>query len=327
VLKALQTGLYSLKWLKDWSTNVLGGVRVRALQHLVMKGRSLPLIFPEADLGYIYRAWAVSSEQMTTTTKDAYSGVKLAVGGRIPHCWLVPPRREEDREIQLLDGIACHENMNLAVSTVQLPFLMEKLSLAGGLGGAHASAAVTVVVSSRHAQSARAALNDPSVPFTCGFNLVSVRNTGSLFDNAWESLWQSLFQDPLYRMNDDGKPETLEDEHKLHARYADVWSGSKNIGYEKKDGEAGALLLDDVDGKWRMHCERHVQAWATKQASRGGSQAEYSDVAVFLRPDGHVAHIAVLCGEKEEDVQQEIGAALRQTANALHLYRADGFNG
>jgi hypothetical protein len=224
VLKALQTGLYSLKWLKDWSTNVLGGVRVRALKNLVLQGKSLPLIFPEADLGFIYRAGAVSREETSAGTKDVYAGVKLAVGGRIPHCWLVPPRRAEDREIQWPDGIVCYENMNLAVSTVQLSLLMEKLAQTGVSHSTHASPAVTVVVNSCHAESAKAALRSTAQPYICDFNVISVRDTGHTYENSEESIWQSLFQDPLYRMDVDSKPETLGDQHKLQQRYADVWS-------------------------------------------------------------------------------------------------------
>jgi hypothetical protein len=187
-------------------------------------------------------------------------------------------------------------------------------------------------VNSCHAESAKAALRSTAQPYICDFNVISVRDTaGHTYEASEESPWQSLFQDPLYRMDVDSKPETLGDQHKLQQRYADVWAGRKGVGYEKSDNKcAGSLELEDVDAKWRMHCERHAQAWWARQppSSRGEWQAaRHSDVAVFLRPDGHVAHIAVLRGREPEEVQREISTALRQTAEALQLYKADGFNG
>lgn len=98
---ALSTGLSTLKWLGQ-PGNPLGDVRVNALQSLVQRGKSLPLVFPKEDIDFAYATGAlVNANPMTppsssknrgssssSSPSSGYTPPELRVGTRIPHCWL-----------------------------------------------------------------------------------------------------------------------------------------------------------------------------------------------------------------------------------------------
>ena len=98
------------------------------MQQLVSSGRSLPLIFPDEDLGFRYTSGALvkaleNRDPSATRNKNSERQLlcdELVVGGRVPHCWLevmAPPLP--------LDRNAVRKRT--VVSTVHLPVAIEQL--------------------------------------------------------------------------------------------------------------------------------------------------------------------------------------------------------
>lgn len=105
----VSTGLSTLKYLKnDYD------IRTVLLKNMINSGKSLPLIFPEEDIGFQYQQGCV-----IYTTNNANKNVEfetisdLRIGGRVPHCWL---------------GISNHKDNNelYVVSTLDLPCYINK---------------------------------------------------------------------------------------------------------------------------------------------------------------------------------------------------------
>lgn len=93
------------------------------MKQLVSSGKSLPLIFPDEDLGFRYSSGALvkSPEAGVIRSKDSERRLRcdeLVVGGRVPHCWLevVAP---------LLDVRDARKRT--LVSTVHLPVAINQL--------------------------------------------------------------------------------------------------------------------------------------------------------------------------------------------------------
>lgn len=90
---ALKTGLYPLKFLRNWSDSVAGRLRQSQLSRLVDGGHSLPLIFPVEDLGFVYR----TPGSRSCSASNAHYDSTLVVGGRAPHCWFTLGERTGQR--------------------------------------------------------------------------------------------------------------------------------------------------------------------------------------------------------------------------------------
>ena len=92
VLAALNTGLSSLAWLEGWAQpgNWTGRLRVRALQMLAKEGQTLPLIFPEEDLGFVYGGGAYGVAGVSTRSTGDSAGTGAAGAGS----WRSTPRQD-----------------------------------------------------------------------------------------------------------------------------------------------------------------------------------------------------------------------------------------
>lgn len=324
VRKALETGLYSLRWLKDWRTNVFGGVRVRALQHKIDTGKSLPLIFPEEDLGMVYRDGAlVKPESAGSGQRHAnnspYSGVKLQTGGRLPHCWLAPiSHTEGDLWADPSSGPA----LDLAFSTIDLPVLMERLMSTQFSEAAEVSPTPVLIVHAKHLDAAVEAVrernqrNVSSLPIVCVHAVDCALPAGSL---------QARYQNPRYHLQPSAEPEVREQSTSFARRFAPVFDGTVDIGFSMAGSAAAqavhVLRVDDVEGRWREICQPVSTAWQQDGRGLGVGFSRVvvpEDVAVLLRPDGHVAHVM--------DAKTIGLNSLYEACTALHMYRADGLN-
>jgi hypothetical protein len=308
VLKALQTALYSLKWLKDWRTNVLGGLRVRALQHLIDTGKSLPLIFPEQDLGTVYRAGALVKAENSGQQTKPFRGVQLRVGCRIPHCWLTPCTLPSTGAM----------SSELAFSTVHLPVLLEQLHALKHPGAPGAAAGPVLIV---HAKWEAAAVRAVSAMNSSNMQTIQVVSVKSADTPLTPGTLQRKYQNPHYAVPACASPE-IKESNTLTERFAAVFRGELTLDYTENSGSVDVLRVEDLEGRWRDLCKPQADAW---QAARRGPNSESvspKDVAVVLRPDGHVASVFNAGRYQHSDMLPDIYDA----AVALSMSRADGLN-
>lgn len=298
VLGALKTGLFTLKWLKDWRDNVLGSVRVRALRKLIDGGKSLPLIFPQADLDYRYNAGGVVRPAGSNTSTAAvipennagrpYAGSLLHVGARVPHCWLAPA------------GDNTTAQQTLVVSTVQLPALLEGLAASSSRSGGSAFSQhvprCIILVDREHADavvSAVQSLGARCSELFCVVSIGAVRNGDPVADHA---ALQEAHQDPFYRVEGAtyqssaaARAESLAELDTLDARFLDAIVSHTGVSWDRREGEVRRLDLVDISGRWKAQ----VKSYHQHQANGATSTApdDVRSLAVIVRPDGHVAHI------------------------------------
>lgn len=331
VLAALNTGLYTLKWLRDWRDNVLGSVRVRALQKLIEGGKSLPLIFPEADLEYRYNKGGVvvsptgacaTSAAVIPKKSSAQDGPQLHVGARVPHCWLAPPTEDKSKA-----------SLTYVVSTVQLP------ALADGLNGVSSSSrsiddtetvhktcipTCTIIVDEKHADFVVSALQKVSSNCTKLFCVVAVSESTSSADTH-ETL-QETFQDPRYHVEGDqqqqrtdssppspAREESLAESSTFDARFKGVLSGEEKVDWYASNSGINCLALVDVGGSWKAHTQSYLH-------DHYGKTSSAHSLAVIVRPDGHVASIVAI--QESADVDDEIhlfADAVLDVAKVLHF--------
>ena len=79
-----KTGLYQLKWLKNWELNILGKSRIIKLQNIINSGESLPLLFPKEDVLFSYL-----TKNLNDNKNINHNNSEIQVGSRIPHCWFL----------------------------------------------------------------------------------------------------------------------------------------------------------------------------------------------------------------------------------------------
>lgn len=307
VLRALQTGLFSLKWLQDWQSNVLGGVRVRALQHLIDTGKSLPLIFPEQDLGTVYTKGALVPESRNRVRPSsrgaAFKGVQLQAGGRIPHCWMTPRTKKVAESSN--DELNPARYLDFTFSTVNLPSLMENLAAAlRPSNKRRVFAGPTLIVHAKHEAAAVEAAREINSSSSMEIAVVTVHD--ALKPLAVRTL-QATHQNPRYSLTPTGssdRPEVLDDQLNVAHRFAPVYAGEVEVGYAAVDPLVPVLPLEDAEGRWRECC-------ATYALGRGeGQPVSAEDVAVVLRPDGHVASVIHVGDYNLFNPVQEATAAL-----------------
>lgn len=320
VLKALQTGLYTLRWLKDWQVNPLGGVRVKAVQRLAESKQTLPLIFPEMDLGYVYREGALHSPELASVKRTkppgVFEGVRLQAGGRVPHCWMVP------LAACATGGSPVPDRTHFAFSTVQLPVVCEQLIKASYADIGHSVPGMVLVVHSKHEAAAAKAVENLHNKFI-GTTMVVV-----VHDKTHREVGQSLqerFQNPRYHLASASptRPEVLKSELSFAQRLAPVFSGAIDIGHCKSIKGVHMLPVEDAEGTWRERCQDFLATLTYTGPGSHRLQFNAADVAVVLRPDGHVASVFhVLPTEQAGDISHH----MYYTATALNIIRPDGFN-
>lgn len=122
-LKALETGLSSLKGFDRWDmsdrpnplksgitdsvTTTYAKFRVEKLRHLVSHGSSLPLIFPEQDIGLAYPTLQKGSHGSGTSDR-----INI-LGKRVVHSWI---------SLDLIE-----DSQSKVISTVDLPAVLNRL--------------------------------------------------------------------------------------------------------------------------------------------------------------------------------------------------------
>lgn len=332
VLGALKTGLYTLKWLQDWGTNVLGSVRVRALRKLIDGGRSLPLIFPEADLDYRYNAGGVvrgagnASAPVTLdrTSGQAYTGSLLQVGSRVPHCWLAPLRDSGTSADATVDV-----DVNHVVSTVQLSALVDRFCGQPPHPSSQSAKASTcvpmcsILVSKHNAADMVAAVKKLGKECSKLFCVVSIDRFNATTPLNHVAL-QELHQDPYYRIDGDARSgankraESLDEPMTFEARFQGVVNRQETPPWCNRDGGVTRLDLVDVSGRWAAQRQQY-QRQKNKDPAAAAAAAVQS-LVVIVRPDGHVAHIITVDPEATADARvQACEAAVIDVAKVLHF--------
>lgn len=101
-LSALKVGLQSLTFLEAWRTNLYGNLRVKALNKLSATKQTLPLVFPEHDVGFSYVEGAGPWQ----------------AGRRLKHLWLLLAPSQHFQFMQ---------DAMVIVSTVDLPSVAQSV--------------------------------------------------------------------------------------------------------------------------------------------------------------------------------------------------------
>ena len=111
----LDAGLATLAGLDKPST---WDARVALLRRQVATGRSLPLIFPQEDIGFTYPMGGKQPPASSSSSLPFSSPMKLRAGARVPHCWFVVDTQEVSRATD------APTDAPTVVSSVTLPALV-----------------------------------------------------------------------------------------------------------------------------------------------------------------------------------------------------------
>jgi len=305
VLKALEAGTSTLRWMQDWQRNMLGGVRVRAMRNLIDNGKSLPLIFPEVDLESKYSQGGVVGESCTASTHGAsFTGLRLAVGARVPHFWLKPVEADN----------------SLTVSSVQLPALIDSLDAAAARARGEESVStpsLLLIVDSNHTTEALSSLQQLS---TSARSLIRVIYVASAASDApiTHSDLQKQFQIPHFVVGEEEKEAEVTNDQSFVKRFAPVFAGDVLPEWTQANSAERRLLeFQCATGRWEEMKEAFLRQRARGLAS---SSAAPCSVAVVVRPDGHVAHVVVAEDQSSTAERTRLYAdAVQSVAKVLHL--------
>eukprot|EP01032_Pedospumella_encystans_P025998 gene25998-29366_t len=309
VVKALETGASTLKWMKDWENNMLGGVRVRALQKRLDGGKSLPLIFPHVDLESKYTQGGVVAPPAKSVqihnSGTTFTGLRLQVGARLPHFWLKP----------LLGDDLGATAAQLAVSSVQLPALMDDLDSIAANDGA-STPSVLLMIDSKYAEQGVAALRKLNPSLQRLFRVISISSASatSTAENDHSNL-QQQFQIPHFVVDEDEQTREVKNDQSFYLRYGPVCSGQILPEWTTADSHLRAFDFQCSTGRWQEMNESYVKHHA--QNERG---VKAHSVAVIVRPDGHVAHVVCAVeGSSMAERTELYRDALSRVVDVLHL--------
>ena len=234
--------------------------QVRLLQRLVLSGRSLPLLFPDEDLGFRYSAGALVESPGLGLGRGKEGGRGgellsdvLAVGQRIPHCWLGT------------DGPAGSQKVSV-LSTVHLPVFVDRL---------FGSICPVLLIVRTDNDSLSACLSECVAKWNRTLNFLAfvaviVRPTESTFPH--ETV-QTDCQQPRYAVG----PSPLAPDSLLGPTDASPFQLAINIDNESLTDirmSDNCVRLRDLTGRW-----------GEVLGQVGG------DAVVAVRPDGHVGAI------------------------------------
>mmetsp|Transcript_12734 Transcript_12734/g.21326 ORF Transcript_12734/g.21326 Transcript_12734/m.21326 type:complete len:561 (+) Transcript_12734:2561-4243(+) len=342
VLRALELGRSSLASLQNWESGkggILAKLRVQALQSLVARGESLPLVFPKHDLEFTYDRGALvrsqdsvrisssSSSNSTSNSSSGFSGTSLRVGRRIPHCWLellAHPSADIDgqttnvsinstspQQSQLSPSMQLDlQQHRKVVSTIHLPAIVEQafsLHLAHSPPGASSSSSFS---SSPSAGVALILLPEDVLSDMAAALMLLTEEMRSVFVCVAVKKYCGSAQDNRSAANDGDNGENCSGtqlDHSVLQRalqepfYDGTMTDSIRVCDEmmKISAQVSAATVKDVASKLQERSS--VRTLSVIDCSgRWSTIQQHNNAVVFLRPDGHIAHIFVLDDNKAE---------------------------
>jgi len=323
VLSVLRMGQSTLGWLAEGegSSNwfMSGTIRRQALQHWMSRGNSLPLIFPDEDLHFRYRDGALvkdASNRTSMPASDADASI-LQLGSRIPHCWLTVSLTKND--ILTVDG----PDFGEVCSTVQLSGLIDALLRLGDHSAGHISEAVAMTstptcsiwVSSRYSTDATAAVRQVNHQyFPDAFTVVGVERLGDESIRQGHDQLQAILQNPRYSIPASPNDSIGRDQKRTAADHSSPFMMRKHV-LQSSHHDVRVLRVLDISNRWHDLLHRYTLSHPSSPTA--------DQIAVVVRPDGHVAHIFPI-HHGTSDVRGDIEMQLRAVAQALFLVRADG---
>ena len=310
VVKALETGASTLKWMRDWENNMLGGVRVRALQKRLDGGKSLPLIFPHVDLESKYTQGGIvappTRSAQSHNSGATFTGLRLQVGARLPHFWLRP---------SLGPDLVATE-AQLTVSSVQLPALMDDLDSMAANDGA-STPSVLLMIDSKYAEQGVVALKKLEPSLQRLFRVISISSSAAYTTEKDHLSLQQQFQIPHFVVDEEEQTSEVKNDQSFHQRYAPVCSSQILPKWTTADSHLHAFDFQCSTGRWQEMNELYVKHQAQGQSESG---VKAHSVAVIVRPDGHVAHVVcVEEGSSDTERTELYRDALSRVVDVLHL--------
>lgn len=308
VLSALRMGLSTLKWLADWQSpfNITGKLRAVALQRQVSSGRSLPLIFPQEDIGFRYRGGAVVQHISRSAPPSSPHGqtslrrqLEMRVGGRLPHFWLMSCDSVRSGSSELSPEENCTGSF------------FSSLDLAGRCGAWDVPKAL-LLVGEDFAREAASAVDSLSSSSLSGvFRVVAIRDPKASDYAAMglcegeqhirhETLQRSL-QSPRHSGVDDvdGRED---EEHHTH------WVQRRNVNFRLLDSLSEVV---DIVGSWKEMVTRESDPLSVVASLHK---------CVVLRPDGHIA--ALLSVNTDDSETARIDSFKFVLSKAARSFRA-----
>lgn len=304
---------------------------------------------------------AMPENAATTTTRDKTTGDEgrpalyvaptLRVGARTPHCWFIL-RSVKTGNRQQLPAPLC-----IALSSIDLPsafaHIPQVLGLASdpsaprdggdacGSRNVHDVPSLTLLVPASGLCQWRKALDVLPPHWRDLFNLVAIRprDASGHTSKFTHPMLQQRLQSPRHvdvvdipvgsnHLNELGEMDIVhlrdflsqrQDRNCVHPspkKTDDVEhsSSSSRLGPSSNDGWGGSVvLLDDITGRWAALCH----GWALR-----GETGNTGELAVVVRPDGHVAAIApdsvILPTEAAKDLDDK-AAFLFDVCDAMHF--------
>lgn len=285
---ALTTGLYSLRWLRDLG-NITGKLRAQALQKMISENKTLPMVFPQEDLGFVYTHGAVATNHQTNSASS--SGYdRITVGGRAPHVWFTV------ESSLVMDSFR--------VSSVELPAVVQTLmSFESKTTDKKqiTTPPLLIFVDSEHHTAFRnclVKLADQSLLASLCVVAVHSEQPSEVSHEYLQQLWQNPRHEqtgPVVAVPESdlwmvwGEHKSLN--NSIHNEIAktdttkdDILFRSLMCSLVTSENKLRSVRVTDPTGRWRHHCESHKNHLK----------------AVCVRPDGHIA--AVLSGTIDKEV-------------------------
>lgn len=293
---ALTTGLYSLRWLRDLG-NITGKLRAQALQKMIGENKTLPMVFPREDLGFVYAHGAVA----TSDVNNSGDYDRVTVGGRAPHVWFTV------ESSLVMDSFR--------MSSVELPAVVQTLLSFENktTNKAHITPPPLLIFvdSEYHTAFTNSLLQSADQSLLASLCLVSVSSEQP--SEVSHEYLQQLWQTPRHEQTgpEVAVPESdlwmVWGEHKslnnsIHSEMVKTDKATEDLLFRSlmcslvtSESNLRSVRVTDPTGRWRHHCE----SFNNSDKSTGGG-AKRPLQAVCVRPDGHVA--AVLSGVSEKEV-------------------------
>lgn len=244
------------------------------------------------------------SEFLPASTHGAsFTGLRLAVGARVPHFWLKPVAADN----------------SLTVSSVQLPALIDSLDAATARARGEepvSTPSLQLMVDSKHATAALSSLQQLSPSARSLFRVISIAPAPCDVPSCHADL-QMQFQIPHFVVDEEEKEVEVKNDQSFVRRFAPVFAGEVLPEWTRATSGERCFEFQCATGRWEEMKEAFL-----RQHARGltGSSSAQGSVAIVVRPDGHVAH--VVCTEDQIGAAERTKVyadAVQSVAKALHL--------
>lgn len=292
-LSAMNVGLASLKGLRE-KGNYIQDLRVSMLRRFIDSGESLPLLFPLHDLGFGYDSMMRKNQPKARPSNGQDS---LKVGFRFPHIWLaVSESSTQEGKPFLLNIDSSSRPCLVMASTVDICLAIDVDSMAA----TRCIPYITVFVSSKHYSRWSDVLKTSfGRDVSSLFRVVAIHQCSAINEDSFgahqtksrENIIEELqerLQNPRY--------DHVADDKKGIDRLQEPPSFNEMNVITIKHAQQYSIQLPSVD-----HYIDICDGWN----SLTDSYESQGDIAVVVRPDGHIAQI-FRADESLEDISSTL---------------------